>query len=64
MLYVTSELSKITRDYARIENVATLSKSVQYYKMTYGLFPKSGYDQYVATMLYDEQILFLSLIHI
>ncbi len=58
MLYVTSELSKITRDYARIENVATLSKSVQYYKMTYGLFPMSGSDKDVATMLYDEQILF------
>ena len=26
--------------------------------MTYGLFPKSGSDQDVATMLYDEQILF------
>ena len=58
MLYVSSELSKITRDYARIENVATLSKSIQYYKMTYGTFPKSGPDQDVATMLYDEQILF------
>ena len=58
MLYVISELSKITRDYARIENVATLSKSIQYYKMTYGLFPNSGSDQDVATMLYDEQILF------
>ena len=58
MLYVSSELSKITRDYARIENVATLSKSIQYYKMTYGVFPKSGSDQDVATMLYDEQILF------
>jgi hypothetical protein len=58
MLYVSSELSKITRDYARIENVATLSKSIQYYKMTYGAFPESGSDQDVATMLYDEQILF------
>ena len=58
MLYVSSELSKITRDYARIENVATLSKSIQYYKMTYGAFPKSGSDHDVATMLYDEQILF------
>ena len=26
--------------------------------MTYGLFPNSGSDQDVATMLYDEQILF------
>ena len=58
MLYISSELSKITRDYARIENAATLSKSIQYYKMTYGAFPKSGSIQDVATMLYDEQILF------
>ena len=58
MLYVSSELSKITRDYARIENAATLSKSIQYYKMTYGIFPNSGSNQDVATMLYDEQILF------
>ena len=58
MLYVSSELSKITRDYARIENATTLSKSIQYYKMAYGAFPKSGSDQDVATMLYDEQILF------
>ena len=58
MLYISSELSKITRDYARIENAATLSKSIQYYKMTYGVFPKSGSNQDVATMLYDEQILF------
>ena len=58
MLYVSSELSKITRDYARIENAATLSKSIQYYKMAYGVFPESGPNQDVATMLYDEQILF------
>ena len=58
MLYISSELSKITRDYARIENAATLSKSIQYYKMTYGAFQKSGSNQDVATMLYDEQILF------
>ena len=58
MLYISSELSKITRDYARIENAATLSKSIQYYKMTYGVFPESGSNQDVATMLYDEQILF------
>ena len=30
----------------------------RYYKMTYGVFPKSGSNQDVATMLYDEQILF------
>ena len=53
MLYISSELSKITRDYARIENAATLSKSIQYYKMTYGVFPKSGSNQDVATMLYE-----------
>ena len=58
MLYVSSELSKITRDYARIENAATLSKSIQYYKMVYGVFPESGPNQDVAKMLYDEQILF------
>ena len=58
MLYVSSELSKITRDYARIENAATLSKSIQYYKMAYGVFPESGPSQDVATMLYEEQILF------
>ena len=58
MLYISSELSKITRDYARIENAATLSKSIQYYKMTYRVFPESGSNQDVATMLYDEQILF------
>ena len=37
MLYVSSELSKITRDYARIENAETLSKSKQYYKEAYGV---------------------------
>ena len=58
MLFVSSEISKISRDYARIENAATLSKSIQYYKIAYGAFPKSGQDQDVATMLYDEQILF------
>ena len=57
MLFVSSELSKITRDYARIKNAATLSKSIQYYKMTYGTLPESGNEFDIATMLYEEQIL-------
>ncbi len=58
MLFVSSELSKITRDYARIKNAATLSKSIQYYKMAYGVFPESGNNLDVPAMLYNEQILF------
>lgn len=58
MLFLSSELSKIARDYARIENAAILSKSIQYYSMTYGSLPESGKDYDVATMLYEEQILF------
>lgn len=58
MLFLSSELSKIARDYARIENAAILSKSIQYYSMTYGSLPESGKEYDVATMLYEEQILF------
>ena len=73
MLFLSSELSKISRDYARIVNAHTLSKSIQYYKITYGFFPESGYSKDIASLLYEEQILFdimkdplsiLSLIHI
>ena len=58
MLFLSSELSKVARDYARIENAAILSKSIQYYSMTYGVLPESGKEFDVATMLYEEQILF------
>ena len=58
MLFLSSELSKITRDYARLENASNLSKSIQYYKMTYGTLPESGNEFDIATMLYEEQILY------
>ena len=58
MLFLSSELSKVARDYARIENAAILSKSIQFYSMTYGALPESGKEFDVATMLYEEQILF------
>ena len=58
MLFLSSELSKITRDYARLENASNLSKSIQYYKMTYGTLPESGNKFDIATMLYEEQILY------
>ena len=58
MLFLSSELSKISRDYARIVNAHTLSKSIQYYKITYGFFPESGYSRDIASLLYEEQILF------
>lgn len=58
MLFLSSELSKIIRDYARLENAANLSKSIQYYKMTYGALPESGTEFDIATMLYEEQILY------
>ena len=57
MLFLSSELSKITRDYARLENASNLSKSIQYYKMIYGTLPESGNEFDIATMLYEEQIL-------
>ena len=57
MLFLSSELSKITRDYARLENASNLSKSIQYYNMTYGTLPESGNEFDIATMLYEEQIL-------
>ena len=58
MLFLSSELSKITRDYARLENASNLSKSIQYYNMTYGTLPESGNEFDIATMLYEEQILY------
>ena len=58
MLFLSSELSKIIRDYARLENAANLSKSIQYYKMNYGALPESGIKFDIATMLYEEQILY------
>ena len=58
MLLLSLEAGKITRDRARITNALNLSKSIQYYKMTYQAFPESGTNVNVAELLLNEQILF------
>ena len=52
------EAGKITRDRARLANALNLSKSIQYYKMTYQSFPESGPSGNLIDLLLNEQILF------
>ena len=52
------EAGKITRDRARLTNALNLSKSIQYYKMTYQSFPESGPSGNLIDLLLNEQILF------
>ena len=56
MLYVSVEAGKYTRDRARLSNIETLSKSIQFYNITYGYYPQSGLDNNVSVLLHDEQI--------
>ena len=58
MLYVSIEAGKFTRDRARLSNLETLSKSIQFYKITYGSYPLSGQQNNVSDLLYNEQIVF------
>ena len=48
MLYVSVEAGKYTRDRARLSNIETLSKSIQFYNITYGYYPQSGLDNNVS----------------
>ena len=58
MLLISIEAGKITRDRARLTNSLNLSKSIQYYKMTYQSFPESGPSANFIDLLLNEQILF------
>jgi len=58
MLLMSIEAGKITRDRARLTNALNLSKSIQYYKMTYQAFPKSGPTANPIDLLLNEQILY------
>ena len=58
MLYVSVEAGKYTRDRARLSNIETLSKSIQFYNITYGYYPQSGLDSNVSILLHDEQIVY------
>ena len=58
MLYVSVEAGKYTRDRARLSNIETLSKSIQFYNITYGYYPQSGLDNNVSVLLHDEQIVY------
>ena len=58
MLYVSVEAGKYTRDRARLSNIETLSKSIQFYNITYGYYPQAALDSNVSILLHEEQIVY------
>ena len=57
MSAVSIEAMKASRDQLRIFNARALSKSIQFYYTVNGEYPKSGINNNISELLYNEKLL-------